>query len=740
MRRSAVVISFVFAVVCSLVAPAAATGSAPRRGDLPPELAAMIADALRGLGAPDHAVDAALDAETRDNPYLHPVGDLDGDGGGDVVSVAYRDVEDDPAATELVLTARRGRDGQTLWTHTRDGGLNTIIPAQVGGGDGLLLFNVMATTWGVGVGGLQKGEDPHGGWTDFGVDVRVDITALSLTGQVLWNRELGPGHYYYAPRQARVVSNLVFPVGVLDATGTSADDILTATYNRQPSQNGQQDTLKVGVIDGADGRDVSSSAAVSVAGMVTSVQPTADLSGDGRDDYLIYGAHDDATTGATLKGMSGANHQQLWSSAQAHRPAFFVSTTSVGDANGDGTPDLTLSGDTDKIDIVDGASGAKLSTVRGNGVVRLGDITGDGKTEVGTLLIESDKARVTVSAFRPGGAPVYTTAYAVPTKVSNSANAWFLGDVDRDGVRDIGFQVAAVAGDAQSSNNDQGVISGRTGERINSKLVPAVERNGSVDGDGADSVVVTPWGSTSRDVTAVDGLTGKDLWTGRVRPRGETATFSRVALDDLTGDGHSEAIVTVSSETVRSDIRVGVVDHDLFVDSYVLSGRDGAILWQTDPSPVSTPPARKATITPSTGYTWNGDPAVGAQGFSIDSKPCSADNPFNRCDLTLLTFDNPPASGATTRKAQGTVKLSDFADTSTPENLTDLDLYVYDSDKNGTRGALLGESAGSTEALTETVKWTVETTTKDPVRYVLVEVVYYQSANKGYRATASLDN
>ena len=740
MRRSVVVVSFLFALVCSLMPPAAAARGATSRADIPRELAAMVADSLRSLGAPDHVVAGVQDAEYRANPYLHPVGDLDGDGKSDVISVAQRDSEADPSARELVLTGRRGSDGQVLWTHTRPGGWNTILPAKVGGGDGLLLFNIQATSWGTAISGAQKGEDPYGGWTDTGVDVRTQITALNTAGQQLWTRELGRGHYAYAPRETRVVSNLVFPVGVMDATGTGADDILTATYNRQPGPAGPQDTLRTGVIDGADGREASSSAVRDVAGMVTSVEPTTDISGDGRDDYLIYSAKDDVAAGATLQAISGSNHAQLWSKPQTRRPAPFVVVTNVGDADSDGTPDLALSGDAAVVDIVDGATGAKQSTVRGNEVLRLGDVTGDGKNEIGTIHIEPERARVTVSAFRPSGTVVYSQMNSVPLKVNSTATAWQLGDVDRDGVRDVGFQVESVAGDGMSANTDRGVVSGRTGELLHHKLVPAVTRNASVDGDGADSIAVSAWGSTHRDLTAIDGRTGKELWTGRVRPRGARATFTSVALDDLTGDGRSEAIVTVNSETARTDVRVGVVDADFFVDSYVLSGRDGATLWQTDASPVSTPPARKASITTASGYTWNGDPAVGAQGFSVDSNPCSADNPFNRCDLTLLTFNNPPASGASTRNAVGTVRISDYADTQTPESATDMDLYVYDSDQHGTRGSLLGESIGGTGAFTETVKWTVETSTERPVRYVLVEVVYYQSANKGYRGTASLDN
>ena len=571
------------------------------------------------------------------------------------------------------------------------------------------------------------------------MNVRTQVTALNLAGQQLWTRELGAGHYLYAPRQTRVVSNLVFPVGVMDATGNAADDVLTVTYNRQPSPDGPQDTLRTGVIDGADGRDASSSATRAVAGMVTSVKPTTDLSGDGRDDYLIYSAKDDPAAGATLQAISGTNHAPLWSKPQTHWATAFVDVLGVGDADGDGTPDLALSGDTATVDIVDGATGAKQSSVRGNQVLPLGDITGDGKTEIGTLHIEPDRARVTVSAHRPSGAVVYSQMYSVPLKVNNTATAWQLGDVDRDGVRDIGFEVESQAGDGLSANSDRGVVSGRTGDLIHNRLVPELRRNGTVDGDGADSVVVSEWGSTSRDITAVDGRTGEDLWSGRVRPRGERATSTSVALDDLTGDGRSEAIITVNSETTRSDVRVGVVDVDIFVDSYVVSGRDGSTLWQTDASPVSTPPARKASVTAASPYAWTGNAAIGARGFDADSRPCSADNPFNRCDLTLLTLDNPPVSGATTRRAQGTVKISGYEDTGSPRPVTDLDLYVYDSDQYGTRGPLLGQSTNDAEHITETVKWNVDTTTQQPVRYVLVEVVYYTSANKSYRGTASLN-
>ena len=97
-------------------------------------------------------------------------------------------------------------------------------------------------------------------------------------------------------------------------------------------------------------------------------------------------------------------------------------------------------------------------------------------------------------------------------------------------------------------------------------------------------------------------------------------------------------------------------------------------------------PNRTGEVTRAQPYAWDGGPVNGAnETASVSSSSCSL--PASGCDFTLLH---------TTEPGQLTVAISGDSANSGSGDSTDIDLYLYASDKDGTQGDPLKSSTGST--------------------------------------------
>jgi hypothetical protein len=118
---------------------------------------------------------------------------------------------------------------------------------------------------------------------------------------------------------------------------------------------------------------------------------------------------------------------------------------------------------------------------------------------------------------------------------------------------------------------------------------------------------------------------------------------------------------------------------------------------------------------------------------------CSEDDPTTRCEQLFIEFVNPPADGEESATATATITLSDFAPLADP--VTDLDLYVYESDELGTLGPEAGVSwrfGPPLDPAGEEVELEVTTTAERPSRFYIVSVRYYRSVETGYTGEAKL--
>lgn len=139
-------------------------------------------------------------------------------------------------------------------------------------------------------------------------------------------------------------------------------------------------------------------------------------------------------------------------------------------------------------------------------------------------------------------------------------------------------------------------------------------------------------------------------------------------------------------------------------------------------------PDDTATLSPGESYEFGAHALVGTNlgyfGLVPTGPPgtCNKD-PNTTCDTFLIELSNPlteeeiAADPNAFRRKPVTV---------TVEFMSDIDLIVWDSDADGTRGTQLGQSASAD--FIETVTSTVRTTADEPSKWILVDVVYFAHA------------
>lgn len=135
---------------------------------------------------------------------------------------------------------------------------------------------------------------------------------------------------------------------------------------------------------------------------------------------------------------------------------------------------------------------------------------------------------------------------------------------------------------------------------------------------------------------------------------------------------------------------------------------------------------REGTVRPGEPFRWDGAMATGANvGYDpAAGEPCGT-TPADRCDVTLLHVDVAPSFWS---ERGGGVEVA--VDEFRPVAQSDFDLYVYRSDGDGRRGALVASSAdvpGAPEAAL----------VDEASGHYLVQVVYYAVTESRYTGTAS---
>ena len=750
MRRIAVLAAALAAV--STVAPAAGAGA---RGDgaVPPprELAVQ---AFRILGAPDWVLEQLeADDADRDHPFLRRAGDLDGDGRDDVISGTYEGTH--LVDRTVVITGRRGFDGEQLFrTDTGvPGQLMLAVPTTVGtAGDAGVLVAVYTFTFGSGGSPLlgSYGEHPAG-VNNAAVGMELHLIGIRGDGVIAWSRSFTEGLFAYTGSTLALVRDLPILAGTLDAAPGGATDIALGVYQRTPTSDSQDDSLRVTTVDGTDGGDAGS-LDLDIDHTETTIAPGPDLDGDGLDDVLVHLRPENEAASVpspTLVAVRGSNGSELWRST-AYPLARTTLARSVGDVSGDGGAEVAVgepglrgqSAPPRRVVLLDGASGATMFDRSADTARALGDIDEDGLSEVllSTSQSTASAAAVLHQAVDGDGNEVYERSYELQG-VSGPQTSLLgaPGDVDADGVPDLTQQLSVLTTTSSSSRIfEERVLSGLTGETLRVGG-PTGGLGVSLDGLGDDVFAVTSWGSSVFDVTAADGLTGDELFTMRLRPRGDVTPSRIVTAADVTGDGTPDLIVSGEGRVAPEfDFFYASTGWVNVRDAYVLDGKNGAVLWGVDPQRVPPEPDRRGAVSPESPLTWQGTAATGSNVYVAYPSRCSSQDPKARCEHVLVEMTNPPADGAPSATATATVTIDQFGPV--PEPFTDLDLMVYESDELGTLGPFVGESVRwlGTTPRGEQVTFELQTSAERPSRFYLVRVIYFASAESGYRGSVIL--
>jgi hypothetical protein len=746
------------ALLGSIAQPMFASAAPPADAFFARELAAA---GFEALGAPGWVVDAFGEDETTepDHPRLRPTGDLDGDGAGDLLTVTYEGEVPDP---EIVLSARRGTDGTLLFrTPTGVSGATALLAARPVGPEGEMGI-LLGTYYYFGQGPRllgSHGESPYG-WEETGLDVALHLVALSGDGSVVWRRSFTGGHFFYTGRSLAAAVDVPILVGAADSLPGSATDIPIALYDRVPSPDGgQDDDVQVVTVDGADGRVVDTFD-LSIDNTSAPFRVAPDLDGDGLADLFarLRPAAEEATFPVdTLLAVRGTGAGELWRSTAAPLDSS-TAVTPVGDSTGDGISELTLGasqlrsqGDPGRrVILLDGASGQQVAELDADTSRALGDIDGNGLADLllSTAFHWAKGVDLVHQAIDGEGRTLWEGSFTLEGFQDPAASLLASpGDVDGDGVPDLAQRLTVQATETCCEDNvDSRVLSGLTGQTIRAGEPIGTPLGASLDGSGDDVAIATPFGASVVDVAAADGRTGERLFTTRLRPRGDVTNSTFVQASDVTGDGTSDLIVNTSGNIAPEDqVEVeGLLvspPSEVVADGYVLDGRSGEVAWSTSPPRLPTPPALRGTVSAGSPFSWEGAAATGTngQGPNLSSVECSEDDPTTRCEQLFIEFVNPPADGEESATATATITLSDFAPLADP--VTDLDLYVYESDELGTLGPEAGVSwrfGPPLDPAGEEVELEVTTTAERPSRFYIVSVRYYRSVETGYTGEAKL--
>lgn len=601
------------------------------------------------------------------------------------------------------------------------------------------------------------GEKPFG-YESVAVDVSLHVAAVDGGGTVLWTRSFTGGQLVYTGLTLAVVKDLPILAGSLDALPGPATDVAVAVYNRTPTaDNGQDDFVDVVTIDGADG-DETATLHLDIDNTEAPVRPGPDLDGDGLDDLVIRlrpAAGETPVEVDTLLAVRGSDGSELWRSTAATLRRF-TAVSPLGDATGDGITDLAVSEPglrqpnavPRRVVLLDGASGGTVFEEVADTARGLGDIDGDQLADVllSSAFYTSRSVEVVHTAIDASGGLIYERSFLVQNESASNRQAQlvaFPGDVDGDGTVDFGHRLrVSTSSSPFVTATDVRLLSGRTGETIRTGEPLGNALGVSLDGDGDDLSVVTSFGASVVDVAAVDGRTGEPLFTTRLRPRGDVTRYTQVEAADVTGDGSPDLVVNTQGEGLADEVGEGVVFSAGFVDDgYVLDGRTGAIVWATDPPRVPPEPDLRGKVSADSSFTWEGTAATGLNGQVpfVSREGCSGDDPMTRCEQVLVEFANPPDGGAESATRTARVTLSQFEPV--PEPVTDIDLYVHESDELGTVGPLVGYSARFGPPLDpsgEEVAFEVTTTLEEPSTFYIVSIVYFRTVETGYRGTAEL--
>jgi fibronectin type 3 domain-containing protein len=288
-----------------------------------------------------------------------------------------------------------------------------------------------------------------------------------------------------------------------------------------------------------------------------------DVDGDSKPDLVV--------TNSSSSTVSVFRNTSIYGSITASSVASKVDFTTganpeglaIGDADGDGKPDLIVANSVSNTVSVfrnTSASGfistnsfaAKVDFTAGAAPVSvaIGDVDGDGKPDF--VIVNTNSNTVSVFRNTSGSGSISTSSFAAKVEFTTGATprSIAIGDVDGDGKPDL--VVANTIGNSVSVFRNTSISGSITASSFASKVdftvgaSPQLVAIGDIDGDGKPDLVSANYNSSTVSILrnmSTSGSISVSSLASKVELGTGTNPYS-VAIGDIDGDGKPDVVVT----------------------------------------------------------------------------------------------------------------------------------------------------------------------------------------------------